>query len=280
MKMEIFNLSNGGKAMMKISIVSVFSMFVLLFSVSYAQGSEHVHEPHPHKHKQYAKVKNPVPMTEQSIKKGAEFYEKHCVACHGEGGKGAGNLNLTDDMVIHGDTDGEIFHVITDGVKGTQMKGFKKELTDEMRWHLVNYVKSLKAAPKTGQVTARPGQHIRQTTLKGYTLMYHLLDLAERNEMMKGMGEHSVLGMQKISDMTNHLMVYIQKPDGKIVPGDVAFLLTSPDGKEFRTMTMGMYGGYGADISLKLQGLYTIRTNISIEGGKTVKLNDEFSFSR
>ncbi len=264
--------------MMKILVVFLFSLFGLAFSLSYAQEAGHTHQPHTHKHEQYAKVKNPVPMTEQSIKKGAEFYEKHCIGCHGAGGKGDGNLNLTDDLVIHGDTDGEIFHVITDGVKGTQMKGFKKELTDEMRWHLVNYVKSLKAAPKTGQVTARPGKHIRQTTLKGYTLIYHLLSLAERGEMMKAMEGHSVIGLKEVTDMTNHLMVYIQKPDGKIVTADVAFLLTGPDGKDLRTMTMGMYGGYGADISLKLKGMYTIRTNILIESKGKIKLNDEFSF--
>jgi len=129
--------------MMKILVGSLFSLIWLVFSASYAQEAGHVHKPHPHRHKQYAKVKNPIPMTEQSIKKGAELYEKHCVGCHGEGGKREGTLSLTDDMVIHGDTAGEIFHVITDGVKGTQMKGFQKELTDETRWHLVNYVKSL-----------------------------------------------------------------------------------------------------------------------------------------
>ncbi|MHB8883319.1 MAG: c-type cytochrome [Thermodesulfovibrionales bacterium] len=264
--------------MMKILVVFLLSLFGLALSVSHAQEAGHVHQPHPHKHEQYAKKKNPVPMTEQSIGKGAEFYEKYCVGCHGKGGKGDGTLNLTDDMVIHGDTDGEIFHVITDGAKGTQMKGFKKDLTDEKRWHIVNYVKSLKAISQAGQVTARPGKHIRQTTLKGYTLMYHLLDLAERGEMMKAMEGHSVIGLKKVSDMTNHLMVYIQKTDGQIVPADVAFLLTGPDGKDLRTMTMGMYGGYGADISLKLKGMYTIRPNILIESKGKIKLNDEFSF--
>ncbi|MBI5074509.1 MAG: c-type cytochrome [Nitrospirae bacterium] len=264
--------------MMKILVVFLFSLFGLVFFVEYVLASEHTHQPHPHKHKQYAKVKNPVPVTEQSIKKGAEFYEKHCVGCHGEGGKGEGNLNLTDDIVIHGDTDGEIFHVITDGAKGTLMKGFGKELTSDIRWHLVNYVKSLKVTAGTGQLPARPGKHIRQADLKGYTLMYHLLDLSERNEMMRKMEGHSVMGMKKVPEQTNHLMVYIQKPDGKIVPGEVAFQLTGPDGKDFRTMTMGMYGGYGADISLKLKGTYMIRTNIIIESGNKVKLDDEFTF--
>lgn len=51
--------------------------------------------------------------------------------------------NLTVSARSHGGTDGEMFHVITDGVAGTAMKGFKKELTEEMRWHPVNYIRSL-----------------------------------------------------------------------------------------------------------------------------------------
>jgi len=126
---------------MKILVLVVFPLF-LVSGEPYAQAAEHVHEPHPHKHKQYAKVKNPVPMTEQSIGKGKELFEKHCIACHGEGAKGSKSLDLTDGVFIHGESDGEIFHVITDGVKGTSMKGFKKELTRDMRWHLVHYIRS------------------------------------------------------------------------------------------------------------------------------------------
>ena len=135
--------------MKKITALIIFVVFSLAFSDAFAQTDEHVHKPHPHKHKQYAKVKNPIQMTEESIAKGKRLYEKHCVSCHGESGKGGIGSNLADDVWIHGNSDGEIFHVITDGTKGqTSMKGFKKELTKEMRWHLVNYIKSLKKIEK------------------------------------------------------------------------------------------------------------------------------------
>lgn len=124
----------------------------------------------------------------------------------------------------------------------------------------------------------RPGKQVRQTSLKGYTVTYHLMDLSERGEMVKMMGHHAVIGMSKSPDVTNHLMVYIEKSDGKAVPGDVAYLLTGPDGKEFRTMAMGMYGGYGADVIMKLKGVYTIRTKIIIEKRDFVNLDDEFKF--
>jgi cytochrome c553 len=259
---------------MKILLVNLFLMFFLLSGGSYAQQSQHLHEPHAHRHKEHAKKKNPIPMTAQTIDKGRNLFGKHCVSCHGEEGKGP--LDLTDHMFIHGDSDGEIFHVITDGVRKSKMKAFQKELTDEMRWQLVNYIKSVSAGAKAA---ARPGKQIREIEHAGYTLKYHLLDIAEREKMMKGMDDHSIVRMRKVPDRTNHLMIYIQKPDGTIVPGNVAFLMRGPDGRDFNTRTMGMYGGYGADLDLKLKGVYTIRSKIAAGSGKTqVKLDDEFTF--
>lgn len=112
-----------------------------------AQEEHHQHE--RHHHPKYAKLKNPIAKTEKSVAEGAKLYEKHCIACHGEAGKGGRGPHLTGPVRIHGNTDGEMFHVITDGVAGTAMKGFKAKLTDEMRWKLVNYIESLVNAKET-----------------------------------------------------------------------------------------------------------------------------------
>jgi cbb3-type cytochrome c oxidase subunit III len=129
---------------MKLVFAILSSIFCFVSTTAFVYEGEHLHEPHPHKHMQYAREKNPISMDEQSVKKGAELYEKHCVACHGKGGKAGGSLDLTKTIFIHGESDGEIFHVITDGVKEPAMPAFKKELSKEMRWNLVNYIKSLK----------------------------------------------------------------------------------------------------------------------------------------
>ena len=120
------------------------SIFLLVSLDVVAQEEAHKHE--QHRHLKYAQIKNPVEMTAQSIAEGAKLYEKHCMACHGEAGKGGICPDLTGPARIHGNTDGERFHVITDDAAGTAMKGFKKGLTEEMRWHLVNYIKSLRKA--------------------------------------------------------------------------------------------------------------------------------------
>ena len=133
---------------MKLGFAILSSVICFVSAIAFAQEAEHMHEPHPHRHMQYAKEKNPVPMNEHSIMKGKELYGRHCHHCHGEGGKAQGNLDLTKNVFIHGNSDGEIFQVITDGVKGTAMQVFKKDLSKEMRWNLVNYIKSLKGQKK------------------------------------------------------------------------------------------------------------------------------------
>lgn len=119
------------------------------------------------------------------------------------------------------------------------------------------------------------GQMIRQSTVDGYGLMYHLLDKAQRDEIMKGMEGMEMPGMSKSPDITNHLMVMITDSAGKPVSGKVGFLIVGPDGKEQKTLTMGMNDGYGADVIFKTKGVYTIKTKAMI-GNKT--LLDDFSY--
>jgi len=119
------------------------------------------------------------------------------------------------------------------------------------------------------------GQMLRQSTVDGYGFMYHVLDVTERNAMMKGMEGMEMPGMSKSPDITNHLVVYITDPGGKSVSGEIGFMITGPDGKEQKTLTMGMNNGYGADVSFKEKGIYKIKTKAKI-AGKT--LLDEFSY--
>lgn len=100
------------------------------------------HQSHPHVHKQHAKLQNPVPMSQESIRTGKTIFEKNCLFCHGSDAKGGAGPDLTDDHWIHGPSDGEIFHVISHGVAGTAMKEYKDKLSQETRWHVVNYLRS------------------------------------------------------------------------------------------------------------------------------------------
>jgi mono/diheme cytochrome c family protein len=104
-----------------------------------------------------AKVKNPIAPTPDNLAAAKAIYMDKCANCHGEKGAGDGPeadmytpapASFTDVHMMSEMTDGEIFWKMTEGRK--PMPSFKKQLTDEQRWQLVNYVRTLtpKSAPK------------------------------------------------------------------------------------------------------------------------------------
>lgn len=95
---------------------------------------------------------NPIPPTAESISKGTGLYQANCLPCHGESGKGDGPVGLTlrpppADLVQHAvpgvHTDGQLFEWISHGYPGSVMPGFEGRLTDEERWHIVNFLRTL-----------------------------------------------------------------------------------------------------------------------------------------
>ncbi len=125
--------------------------------------------------------------------------------------------------------------------------------------------------------TVPQGTVIRESKVEGYALTYRLYTWDERNVMMKGMEGHVMPGMDDTGKSTHHLMVFIKGADGKLVAGGkVGFVVTGPDKAEFKTLTMGMSDGYGADVPLRAKGTHTIRTKAVI-GGRT--FTDDLSFT-
>jgi mono/diheme cytochrome c family protein len=98
-----------------------------------------------------AKLKNPVAMSPESIAAGEAIYMKRCRGCHGReltGGppKEAGDheaSNLVDDAWDHGGSDGEIYHVIRNGVPPELvMEPWDDRINETETWHLVNFIRS------------------------------------------------------------------------------------------------------------------------------------------
>ena len=111
------------------------------------------------------------------------------------------------------------------------------------------------------------GEMIREVNVDGYALAYHLIDMREKIKAMKNMPEMT---------NTHHLMIYIHSPQGrKVDDARVGYLLQNPSGEKQKAMTMGMGGGYGADVNFSEMGKYLIKTKIII-GEK--QLMDEFAY--
>ena len=109
------------------------------------------------------KMKNPVPRTDAALAAAKAIYNEQCANCHGETGKGDGPdammytpepADLTDAHMMGEMSDGEIFYKITEGRK--PMPSFKQKLTDEQRWQLVHFVRSLAPKPQHSPAANTP----------------------------------------------------------------------------------------------------------------------------
>ncbi|HEX9222233.1 MAG TPA: cytochrome c [Candidatus Acidoferrales bacterium] len=107
------------------------------------------------------KVKNPVPVTEEGLAAARGLFLENCAQCHGEKGKGDGPeaamygvkpADLTNAQAMGKLTDGEIFYKISEGRE--PMPPFKKLLSEEERWQLVNLLRTL--APRSSDSADKP----------------------------------------------------------------------------------------------------------------------------
>ena len=82
---------------------------------------------------------------------GKMLFEKTCVLCHGKEGKGDGPASMAlnsrpksfADKAVVAKSDKELFDTITKGRPGTPMASFEKTLTEQQRWDILAYVRSL-----------------------------------------------------------------------------------------------------------------------------------------
>jgi len=98
------------------------------------------------------KITNPTTAKKKnsSAKKGTKLFGQYCAVCHGKIGKGDGiggkalnpkPANLTSDLVQN-QVDGEIFWKISTG-RNAMIK-WDPIISEDDRWSLVNYIRTLK----------------------------------------------------------------------------------------------------------------------------------------
>jgi mono/diheme cytochrome c family protein len=97
-------------------------------------------------------VVNPVPATAESTAKGSLLYQANCAVCHGADARGDGPMAQTlnpppVDLTVHitQHPDGDLFDFVSNGISGTGMPAFKNTLSEEERWDVLNYLKSVAA---------------------------------------------------------------------------------------------------------------------------------------
>ena len=130
----------------------------------------------------YAGLTNPIPADEASLQRGAELYVAHCATCHGDGAMGDGPTAATLDPapapIAHTSQmmgDSYLFYRVSEGGGlapfNSAMPTWKDVLSEEERWHVLNYVKALGSGavtpvPSSGGEAFDPGlQTTRQADM-------------------------------------------------------------------------------------------------------------------
>jgi len=104
-----------------------------------------------------SQTRNPLAGNPKAAKAGEFEFRINCALCHGLGARGGGRgPDLTRAHKRHGDSDGEMFRNISQGIPGTVMpangtNGQGVGMTDEEIWQIVTYLRSIqaKAPPKS-----------------------------------------------------------------------------------------------------------------------------------
>ena len=96
-------------------------------------------------------LQNPEVMTDEKWAEARQHFVEHCSACHGTDGRGDTTFGKNmypkvPDLAgaqTQGLSDGEIFYIISNGIRLTGMPAFGGEDSSESIWHLVSFIRRL-----------------------------------------------------------------------------------------------------------------------------------------
>jgi len=100
-------------------------------------------------HPTAAQTQNPYSSDSTAAKAGEFEFRINCALCHGLGARGGGRgPDLTRAHKRHGDSDGDLFRSISQGIPGTAMpangtNGQGVGMTDEEIWQIITYLRSV-----------------------------------------------------------------------------------------------------------------------------------------
>ena len=92
---------------------------------------------------------NPIAISPESLARGREMYDTHCIVCHGAQGRGNGPVGqkfVPQPMELNLDyvqlqPDGQLFYTISHG--SLAMPFYRQAIAEQDRWHLVNFIKEV-----------------------------------------------------------------------------------------------------------------------------------------
>jgi len=127
-----------------LSLLTTASLVLLLTSPVHAAGFHNAPASAAQQTNPYASPDQPG--HDAALKAGAKLYQMNCGACHGNKGKGTGNIPSLVKGPAQSAPDGEVFWYVTKGDKANGMPAWTT-LSRKERWQVITYVKALGSSP-------------------------------------------------------------------------------------------------------------------------------------
>ena len=121
---------------------------------------------------EYADLTNPVPLTLEALDRGKQIFTRECLVCHGDSGRGDGpyheglqpsppdfsdaSLYGTLDKPLY--TDADYYWRISEGLPWSAMPVWKSQYSEDDRWRVVHYIRSLFTQTETPPAPPPDGQ--------------------------------------------------------------------------------------------------------------------------
>lgn len=216
------------------------------------------------------------------LEQGRELYQANCSRCHGESGKGDGPesaaapkppVDLTDQSFMAQKSAEDFFHAITNGVPPS-MPAFVADLSDDQRWALAAYLRSLTFAHPEESVTlaetAAPGASPAPGGTASAIPATPLAEAPSGTGMVTGKVS-SASGVELPGDLEitlhgfdNMQMAITQtttiQPDGSFAFSGVPM----PAGRVFMATVNYQNASYGSDIGTVQEGVTTLELPITV----------------
>ena len=178
-------------------------------------------------------ARNPYAGDAQAIELGRVQFRMSCAGCHGLRATGGRNgPDLTRGTFAAGDSDADLFRVVSNGVPGSDMPAFGARIEDEQRWRLVSYVRSLTphdSAPVPGDAAA--GEKLFWE--KGNCGQCHRV-----GQRGSGLGPNLTRAGRQRS--VAYLRESLVDPNKEITPGFDTLTVITHDGKKITGLNKGL----------------------------------------
>jgi putative heme-binding domain-containing protein len=170
---------------------------------------------------EYVIPKNNPNMTPADLKNGQQLFMGQCARCHGSKGEGGRGAVLAQPRLRHAPDDEALFHVIQDGIKGTEMPaGYAVDTLET--WQIAAYVRSLGRVPtETVPGDAKRGQELYRS--KGHCNQCHIIS---------GQGGSIGPELTEIASRRSaaHLRAAVLDPESTLPEGFLEVRLVTKDG--------------------------------------------------